>query len=104
MYPFNLPSEHVPQLKMTIHFVHHGNLRQNYWSRPNGPHTSMSSSDLKDMMKRPTKVMRRRSTRVYHLGASEDTVFRQKRWEKVVETRLVDIFFTIHRNRTGTPP
>lgn len=63
----------------------------------------MSSSDLQDMMKRPTKALRRRSTRVFPLGALEDTVFRQKRWEKVVETKLVDIFFTIHRNRTGTP-
>ena len=63
----------------------------------------MSSSDLQHMAKRPTKVLRRRSTRIYPLGALEDTVFRQKQWEKVVETKLIDIFFTIHRNRTGMP-
>ena len=73
-------------------------------TQENGPHTSMSSSDLKDMMKRPTKTMRRRSTRIYQLGTLEDTVYRQKRWQQVVETRLIDIFFTIHRNRTGTHP
>ena len=71
-------------------------------SQPNGPHTSMSSGDLKEMAKRPVKGMRRRSTRVYHLGALEDSIRRQKKWEKVVETRLVDVFFTIHRNRQGT--
>jgi hypothetical protein len=62
----------------------------------------MSSSDLKEMAKRPGKV-RRRSTRIYHLGALEDSISRQQRWEKVVETRLVDLFFTLHRTRKGTP-
>src|SRR5271154_5340445 len=65
---------------------------------------SMSSSDLKEMARRPAKVMRRRSTRVYHLGALEDSISRQQRWEKVVETRLVDLFFTLHRTRQGYPP
>ena len=63
----------------------------------------MSSSDLKEMARRPAKVMRRRSTRVYHLGALEDSISRQQRWEKVVETRLVDLFFTLHRGRQGYP-
>jgi len=62
----------------------------------------MSSGDLKDLVKRPKASLRRRSTRVYHLGALEDSVYRQKRWEKVVETKLVDLFFTIHPNRRGT--
>lgn len=68
-----------------------------------GPHQSLSSSDLKDMMKRPAKVMRRRSTKVYHLGALEDSVCRQKRWEKVVAGKLVDLFFTLHRTAKGNP-
>jgi hypothetical protein len=68
---------------------------------PAGPHHSLSSSDLKDMKKRPAKVMRRRSTRVYHLGALEDSVCRQKRWEKVVDGKLVDLFFTLHRTTKG---
>jgi hypothetical protein len=73
----------------------------------------MSSSDLKDMAKqqqqqqqqpqRPTKAMRRRSTRVYHLGALEDSVVRQKRWEEIVESRLVDVFFSVHSSRRGDP-
>ena len=67
----------------------------------NGPHTSMSSSDLKEMVKRPMKTPRRRSSRVHQLGALEDSVYRQKRWEKVIETRLVDVFFTVHANRKG---
>jgi hypothetical protein len=70
--------------------------------QPDEPHTSMSSSDLTDMMKRPRKTARRRSTLIYHLGPLEDSVLRQKKWEKIVETRLVDLFFTIHRNRRGT--
>jgi hypothetical protein len=71
--------------------------------QPDGPHQSLSSSDLKDMMKRPAKVMRRRSTRVYHLGALEDSVCRQKRWEKVVAGKLVDLFFTLHATAKGFP-
>lgn len=43
--------------------------------------------------------MRRRSTRVYHLGAFEDSICRQKRWERVIDSRLEDLFFTIHCNR-----
>lgn len=66
-----------------------------------GPHTSMSSTDLEGMRKRPATTLRRRSTRVYHLGALEDSVSRQKRWERVVDTRLLDVFFTIHRARQG---
>lgn len=69
--------------------------------QPDGPHASMSSGDLKDLMKRPKTTLRRRSTRIYHLGALEDSVYRQKRWEKVVETRLADLFFTIHPNTRG---
>jgi hypothetical protein len=63
----------------------------------------MSSNDLKDMVKRPKQMMRRRSTRVYHLGALEDSICRQKRWEKVVDEKLVDLFFTIHVNKRGIP-
>jgi len=84
---------------------------QTSWQSPSkflvqvdGPHQSLSSSDLKDMMKRPAKVMRRRSTKVYHLGALEDSVCRQKRWEKVVAGKLVDLFFTLHRTAKGFPP
>lgn len=62
----------------------------------------MSSGDLTDMVKRPA-ARRRRSTRVYHVGALEDSVSRQKRWENVIGSRLVDLFFTIHPNRQGTP-
>ena len=62
----------------------------------------MSSGDLTDMAKQPA-TRRRRSTRVYHVGALEDSVSRQKRWENVIGSRLVDLFFTIHRNRQGTP-
>ena len=54
---------------------------------------------MKDAAKRPAKVLRRRSTRVYHLGAFEDSICRQKRWERVIGGRLEDLFFTIHGNR-----
>jgi len=66
------------------------------------PHTSLSSTNLEGMRKRPAANLRRRSTRAYQVGALEDTVSRQKRWESVVEKNLVDVFFTIHRNHDGT--
>jgi hypothetical protein len=62
----------------------------------------MSSSNLTEMTKRP-KGVRRRSTRVYHLGAMEDSVSRQKKWEEVVQRRLVDVWFSIHAGREDEP-
>lgn len=70
-------------------------------SQVDGPHTSMSSSDLKDMAKRP-KTIRRRATRAYHLGAVEDSISNQKKWEQIVDQRLIDVFFTIHLEGQGT--
>jgi hypothetical protein len=46
---------------------------------------------------------RRRSTRIYRLGALEDSVVRQTRWEKVVRTQFVDSYFTIQTTLDGSP-